>query len=63
VHYEWDDAKAALNRGKHGLDFMDAIAAVEDPNHLVDVDERYEYGEERLNIIGMADNVLFVSLR
>ena len=60
MHYEWDDAKAALNRRKHGVDFMDAIAAVEDPNHLVDIDEQNEYGEERLNIIGMADNVLFV---
>jgi uncharacterized protein len=60
VQYDWDDAKAALNLRKHGVDFMDAIAAVEDPNHLADIDERYEYGEEQLNIIGMADRVLFV---
>jgi uncharacterized protein len=60
VDYEWDDAKAAANRRKHGVDFMDAIAAVEDPNHLVEIDERFEYGEERLNVIGMADDILFV---
>ena len=60
MRYEWDGAKAALNLRKHGVDFMDAIAAIEDANHLADIDEQYEYGEERLNIIGAADNVLFV---
>jgi uncharacterized DUF497 family protein len=34
VRYEWDNAKAALNHRKHGIDFLDAIAALEDPNRL-----------------------------
>jgi uncharacterized protein len=61
VQYEWDDAKAAANLRKHGVDFLDAIAAFEDPNRLEEVDVRFEYGEERTQVIGMAQgNVVFV---
>lgn len=28
--YEWDETKAATNRDKHGVDFADAISALED---------------------------------
>ncbi len=46
VQYEWDDAKAADNLRKHGVDFVDAIPALEDPNRLEDIDDRFEYGED-----------------
>ncbi len=61
MQYEWDDAKAAENHHKHGVDFLDAIAVLEDPNRLEEIDTRFEYGEERIQIIGMAHGqVLFV---
>ena len=61
MHYEWDNAKAAENLRKHGVDFVDAIAALEDPNRLEELDARFEYGEERMQAIGMAHGgVLFV---
>ena len=61
MQYEWDDGKAVLNLRKHGVDFRDAIAALEDPNRLEDIDERFTYGEDRVQVIGMArENVLFV---
>ena len=60
MEYEWDAAKAAENRRKHGIDFVDSIAAIEDPNRLEEIDTR-EYEEERIRVIGMAaGNVLFV---
>jgi uncharacterized DUF497 family protein len=40
VHYEWDNGKAAENLRKHGVDFADAIAALEDPNRLEEIDPR-----------------------
>jgi uncharacterized DUF497 family protein len=59
--FEWDDAKARSNLLKHGVDFLDAIEAVLDPNRLEDVDNTSDYGEERLTVIGMAHGrVLFV---
>ncbi len=61
MDYEWDDAKAAANRARHGIDFLDAIAALTDPRRLDDIDDRLAYGEERIRTIGMArGNVLFV---
>jgi uncharacterized DUF497 family protein len=36
------------------VDFADAIAALEDANRLEDIDARSEYGEERIQVIGMA---------
>jgi uncharacterized protein len=61
VQYEWDDGKAAANLLKHGVDFADAIAALEDTNRLEQIDTRFIYDEERVQVIGMArGNVLFV---
>jgi putative transcriptional regulator len=59
VQYEWDNGKAAENLRKHGVDFADAIAALEGANRLEEIDTRFECSEER--IIGMArGDVLFV---
>lgn len=61
MQYEWDNGKAAENLRKHDVDFPDAIAALEDANRLEEVDTRFVYEEERVQVIGMArSNVLFV---
>jgi uncharacterized protein len=61
VQYEWDNRKAADNLRKHDVDFADAIAALEDPNRLEEIDTRFAYGDERMQVIGMAHrDVLFV---
>lgn len=61
MQYEWDNGKAALNLRKHGVDFADAIAALEDPNRVEEIDTRFAYDEERIQVIGMAHGkVLFV---
>lgn len=61
VQYEWDNGNAAQNLRKHGVDFADAVAVLEDANRLEEIDARLEYGEERIQVIGMArGDVLFV---
>jgi uncharacterized protein len=61
VQYEWDNGKAAANLRKHGVDFADAIAALEDTNRVEEIDTRFVYDEERIEVIGMAHGkVLFV---
>ncbi len=61
MNYEWDNEKAILNLREHGVDFLDAIGALEDRNRLEQIDAGFEYGEERLQIIGMAGgSILFV---
>jgi uncharacterized DUF497 family protein len=61
VQYEWDNGKAAENLYKHGVDFADAIAALEDLNRLEEIDLQFIHDEERIQVIGMAQgDVLFV---
>jgi uncharacterized DUF497 family protein len=61
MRYTWNPEKAASNRVKHRVSFADAIAALEDPNRVEEADDRFDYGEERLQIIGLAARgVLFV---
>ena len=61
VQYEWDNGNAAENLRKHGVDFSDAIAALEDADRLEEIDARFAYSEERIQIIGIArGGVLFV---
>jgi uncharacterized DUF497 family protein len=46
---------------RHGVDFADAIAALEDSNRLEEIDAQLAYGEERIQVIGMArSDLLFV---
>ena len=58
--FEWDDAKAAANRAKHGISFEEAATAVVDPNAVFLADD--SGNEQRLVAIGMSKQVrvLFV---
>ena len=49
--FEWDDAKAASNLAKHGVDFDEAITAVVDPNAIFLADEA---DPDRFIAIGMS---------
>jgi len=61
VEYEWDEAKAASNLVKHGVSFTTAARALEDPRKLELIDDRFDYGEERIQSLGMdRGRVLFV---
>jgi uncharacterized DUF497 family protein len=51
--FEWDDDKAAINLGKHGVSFEDALLVFQDAFATLDIDTRVEYGEERSIITGM----------
>ena len=48
VENEWDETKAAANFGKHGISFTAAARALEDPRKIEILDDRFDYGEERL---------------
>jgi uncharacterized DUF497 family protein len=62
VEYEWDEAKAASNLAKHGISFTAAARALEDdPRKIEILDDRFDYGEERIQNLCMdRGKVLFV---
>ena len=56
--FEWDDEKAALNWRRHGVAFSRAVLAFRDPFALEWIDDREDYGEERINLLGRCEGVL-----
>ena len=58
LEFEWDQAKARTNLAKHGVSFESATSVFRDAFALAVVDDREDYGEERILIIGMVDGQL-----
>jgi uncharacterized DUF497 family protein len=56
--FEWRAEKAAANWRDHGVTFNQAATAVGDPFAIEAIDEREDYDEERVNLIGMCNGVL-----
>jgi uncharacterized DUF497 family protein len=53
LEFEWDEDKAAANLRDHGIAFHEAIPAFRDTFAVERIDDREDYGEERVNLIGM----------
>lgn len=51
MRWEWDPAKADANLSKHGVDFADAVAALEDDQALTVEDQDHE--ERRFVTLGL----------
>ena len=50
--FDWDPGKNATNRRKHGMEFHEATAVFDDPNHIEWVCSDPEDDEERFMIVG-----------
>jgi hypothetical protein len=51
--FEWDAGKEATNLQKHGVSFAQAAVAFSDPFAVEWIDDRRDYGEERVILLGM----------
>jgi uncharacterized DUF497 family protein len=60
MRFSWASRKAARNRLKHGVDFADAVIALEDENALTVEDHGHD--EQRFKSLGLGPGlkVLFV---
>jgi uncharacterized protein len=56
--FEWDDAKAAENWRRHGVSFQQGAKALRDPFAVEWIDDREDYAEERINLLGMGESVI-----
>jgi uncharacterized protein len=50
--FEWNEEKAQINLGKHGVAFTEATTVFDDPNCLFMDDEDHSIGEARFLILG-----------
>jgi uncharacterized DUF497 family protein len=61
MRYEWDPEKDALNRRKHGIGLAEGVPALNDPERVSWIDDRFDYDEERLVTVGFGRRqVLYV---
>lgn len=58
IEFEWDNDKAALNLSLHGVPFHLAVKAFSDHFTVEWIDDRLDYGEERINLLGMCKDVI-----
>ena len=59
MRFEWDEEKNRRNIAKHGLGFARAVRIFEGPT-LDRIDDRKDYGEERIISIGRVEEVLIL---
>lgn len=59
MEFEWDDAKSARCLADRGFDFAYALGVFGDPERLVVADDRFDYGERRLMVLGQIDGRLY----
>ncbi|SRR5258706_10173275 len=55
LRFEWNDAKAAANLGKHGVSFIAATDVFFDPDHIEVDASRAQDGETRRKAFGTVD--------
>ena len=60
MEFEWDDAKSEACLAGRGFDFAYAIQVFLDPDRLIELDDRYDYGEPRYRVLGRIGSRLFL---
>jgi uncharacterized protein len=61
MQFEWNEDNRETHFLKHGVDFLDVIPMFAGPL-LETIDDRFGYGETRINAIGIVgDRVFFVT--
>ena len=60
MNFEWDEAKSDACFAERGFDFGYAIRVFLDPNRLIEVDDRFDYGEQRYRVLGQIEWRVFV---
>jgi uncharacterized DUF497 family protein len=56
MKYNWDESKNRRNIKWHGIAFADAIGVFEGPT-VEKLDDRFDYGEERIYAIGVVNGL------
>ena len=60
MEFEWDEAKSDACFKERGFDFAYVLKAFFDPERCVRKDHRWDYGEDRFQLMGTVEDRLFV---
>lgn len=59
--HPFDPVKDAANQRDHGLSLDFGKKVIADPYSVEAIDDRFNYGEERWNVLGMVDGKVYVA--
>ena len=59
MNFEWDENKSDECFAERGFDFAYVTRAFVDPNRIIKKDTRWNYGEERYQLLGAIDQRFF----
>ncbi len=59
MEFEWDEDKSDACYAERGFDFAYIVADFFDNSRLIRHDKRWDYGEERYQLLGKIDGRLF----
>ncbi|MDO5652046.1 MAG: BrnT family toxin [Moraxella sp.] len=54
VYFFWRDSKFKIVYDKRAVDLDEVVSVFQDPNEITQIDDRFDYDEERLRTIGMS---------
>ena len=60
MEFEWDENKRKSNIDKHGIDFQDALHVFYDMKRIEYADDRKDYGELRMHVIGVVNSEIII---
>ena len=58
--FGWDENKNRLNKIKHGISFETALKVFADENRIEQLDDFHSDDEDRWQVIGKVNDILFV---
>jgi hypothetical protein len=59
MEFEWDETKNKNCFAKRGFDFRYVLRGFLDPQRLIKQDRRWDYGEERYQLLGEVEGRVF----
>ncbi|MGZ5076552.1 MAG: BrnT family toxin [Methylobacter sp.] len=59
MNFEWDQNKSNICFDQRGFDFAYVVQAFIDPNRLIKKDNRWDYGEDRYQLLGSVAQRVF----
>ncbi|WP_394753619.1 BrnT family toxin [Crenothrix sp.] len=60
MNFEWDENKSEACFVQRGFDFDYVVQAFIDQNRIIKKDTRWDYGEERYQLLGLIEQRTFV---
>ena len=59
IHFEWDEAKSEACFAQLGFDYAYVLQTFLDTDRLIRKDTRWDYGEDRYQLLGAIDHRVF----